>query len=49
LRKSNADKNKETLLSLYKIYDDHRESILWFLEELDANSYEDTYKSMQVL
>jgi hypothetical protein len=41
LRKNNADKNKETLLSLYKIYDEHRESILWFLEELDANSYED--------
>jgi hypothetical protein len=33
-------KNTEALLSLYKIYDDHRESILWFLEELDANSYE---------
>jgi len=34
-------KDTEALLSLYKIYDEHRESILWFLEELDANSYEE--------
>jgi hypothetical protein len=28
-------------LELYKIYDNHRDAILWFLEELDANSYEE--------
>jgi hypothetical protein len=41
VRKIDIAKNTEALLSLYKIYDDHRESILWFLEELDANSYEE--------
>ena len=41
MSKIDAAKNTEALLSLYKIYDGHRESILWFLEELDANSYEE--------
>jgi hypothetical protein len=39
--KIDSAKNTEALLSLYKIYDERRESILWFLEELDANSYEE--------
>jgi hypothetical protein len=39
LKEKNDVKNADTLLKLYKIYDDHIESILWFLEELDANSY----------
>jgi hypothetical protein len=34
-------KNTDVLLRLYDIYDAHRESILWFLEELDANSLEE--------
>lgn len=41
MRKIDIAKNTEALLSLYKIYDEHRDSILWFLEELDANSYEE--------
>ena len=32
--------NTDTLLKLYQIYDNHRNAILWFLEELDANDYE---------
>ncbi|HET7344432.1 MAG TPA: hypothetical protein VFJ05_00995 [Nitrososphaeraceae archaeon] len=40
--KSNNPKNNntDTLLKLYQIYDNHRNAILWFLEELDANDYE---------
>jgi hypothetical protein len=38
---SSINKNVDTLLKLYKIYDSHRDSILWFLEELDAHSYEE--------
>ncbi len=30
-----------TILDLYKINDSHRDSRLWFLDELDANSYAD--------
>ena len=33
--------NTDTLIKLYKIYDGHREAILWFLEELDVDSYEE--------
>ena len=33
--------NTDTLLKLYEIYDNHRNAILWFLEELDANNYEE--------
>ena len=36
---NNNNKNIDTLLRLYKLYDDHRDSILWFLEDLDATSY----------
>ena len=32
--------NTDTLLKLYQIYDNHRDAILWFLEELDASDYE---------
>ena len=31
----------DTLIKLYKIYDGHRDAILWFLEELDVDSYEE--------
>jgi hypothetical protein len=39
-KKSNpkAD-NIDTLLKLYQIYDNHRNAILWFLEELDGSYY----------
>ncbi len=33
--------NTDTLIKLYKIYDGHRDAILWFLEELYADSYEE--------
>jgi hypothetical protein len=33
--------NSEILIKLYKIYDSHRDAILWFLEELDVDSYEE--------
>ena len=33
--------NIDTLIKLYKIYDGHRDAILWFLEELDVGSYEE--------
>ena len=33
--------NPHTLLSLYEIYDHHRNAILWFLEDMDANTYEE--------
>jgi hypothetical protein len=39
--KINNALNTQTLLNLYNIYDNHREAVLWFLEEFDANSYED--------
>ena len=34
-------KSTNTLIKLYKIYDGHRDAILWFLEELDVDSYEE--------
>jgi hypothetical protein len=34
-------KSTDTLIKLYKIYDGHRDAILWFLEELDVDSYEE--------
>jgi hypothetical protein len=33
--------NTDTLLKLYQIYDNHRDAILWFLEELEANDYKE--------
>jgi hypothetical protein len=41
LKKSDIFKDTDILLTLYKIYDSHRDSILWFLEDLDANNYEE--------
>ncbi len=32
--------NSDILIKLYNIYDSHRDAILWFLEELDVDSYE---------
>jgi hypothetical protein len=31
----------DVLLELYKIYDAHRDAILWLLEDLDAENYQD--------
>jgi hypothetical protein len=39
--KINYAQNTQTLLNLYRIYDSHREAVLWFLEDFDANSYEE--------
>lgn len=37
-----ADYNKANIiLELYKIFDSHRDSRLWILDELDVDSYED--------
>jgi hypothetical protein len=33
--------NTDRILKLYEIYDNHRDAVLWFLEELDANNYEE--------
>src|SRR5215204_120736 len=33
--------NSDILIKLYKIYDSHRDAILWFLEELDIDSYDE--------
>ena len=33
--------NFDILIKLYKIYDSHRDAILWFLEELDVDSYDE--------
>ena len=42
---STADNSKANIiLDLYKINDSHRSSRLWFLDDLDANSYEDYQK-----
>jgi hypothetical protein len=38
---NNNNKNIDTLLKLYNLYDEHRISILWFLEDLDADSYQE--------
>ncbi len=31
----------DMILELYKIFDSHRDSRLWVLDELDVNNYED--------
>ena len=43
IKKTNPKKtdNTDTLLKLYQIYDNHRNAILWFLEELEANDYKE--------
>jgi hypothetical protein len=32
------------ILEFHKIYDGHRDSRLWFLDELDANNYKEYHK-----
>ena len=39
--KINNALNTQTLFNLFNIYDNHREAVLWFLEDFDANSYEE--------
>jgi hypothetical protein len=39
-----SDNNVNIILDLYKIYDGHRDSRLWFLDELDANNYKEYYE-----
>jgi hypothetical protein len=41
LKNNPKSNNTDTLLKLYEIYDKHRDAILWFLEELNANNYEE--------
>jgi hypothetical protein len=36
-----SENHVHIILDLYKIYDGHRDSRLWFLDELDANSYKE--------
>ena len=36
-----ANKDVDVLFSLYEIYDRNRDSILWFLEDFNAKSYEE--------
>jgi hypothetical protein len=36
-----VNKDVDVLFSLYEIYDRNRDSILWFLEEFSAKSYEE--------
>jgi hypothetical protein len=38
---TNNNEKANMILELYKIFDSHRDSRLWFLDELDANSYDD--------
>jgi hypothetical protein len=33
--------DSDILIKLYNIYDSHRDAILWFLEELDVDSYDE--------
>ena len=35
-----SKEDRETLLRLYEIYDSHRDSLIWFLDRLDARTYE---------
>ncbi|MGA9149956.1 MAG: hypothetical protein WBZ36_05210 [Candidatus Nitrosopolaris sp.] len=37
----NTNNSTDILLKLYEIYDNHRDAVLWFLEELDAKNYEE--------
>src|SRR5215831_18225692 len=40
MRSRRDTNNTDTPLKLYEIYDNHRNAVLWFLEELDAKNYE---------
>jgi len=39
-----SDNHVNIILELYKIYDGHRDSRLWFLDELDANNYKEYHE-----
>ena len=39
-----SDNKASLILDLYKIYDTHRDSRLWFLDELDAISYKEYHE-----
>ncbi len=39
-----SDNQVDLILELYKIYDGHRDSRLWFLDELDANNYKEYHE-----
>ncbi|MDN5845349.1 MAG: DUF4760 domain-containing protein [Candidatus Nitrosocosmicus sp.] len=39
-----SDNHVNIILDLYKIYDGHRDSRLWFLDELDANNYKEYHE-----
>jgi hypothetical protein len=39
-----SDNQVNLILDLYKIYDSHRDSRLWFLDELNANSYKEYHE-----
>jgi hypothetical protein len=39
-----SDNQATLILELYKIYDTHRDSRLWFLDELDANNYKEYHE-----
>ncbi len=39
-----SDNPSSIILDLYKIYDRHRDSRLWFLDELDANNYKEYHE-----
>ncbi len=42
-----AGKDVDNLFSLYEIYDRNRDSILWFLEDFSAKSYEEYKQKYQ--
>ena len=39
-----SDNHVNIILELYKIYDEHRDSRLWFLDELDASNYKEYHE-----
>jgi hypothetical protein len=39
-----SDNQATLILEMYKIYDTHRDSRLWFLDELDANNYKEYHE-----
>ena len=39
-----SDNHVNIILELYKIYDEHRDSRLWFLDELDACNYKEYHE-----
>ena len=39
-----SDNKASLILDLYKIYDTHRDSRLWFLDELDAINYKEYHE-----